>query len=282
MIKTQFKSLYFLVFIFIAVLIASPSHGNVSEKSLKKILILSGLTDQIEQFPELIKLGMQEMKDQGSTFSDSAYALVIASIDQTILPSEINGTVKAALRDELSKKDAKQLLKWYESDLGKKITSAEASSSSADAYNKMLASEAQLLANTDRLAFAKRFDELLGATDMNVELQKLSSIAIFSALMTAAQPDKPVDILPFIDQIDALAEQSRSIVEKDVMLSFIYTYQDIKIHKLEQYEAFLNETSTKKFNATVKESMSAAIESSISKWATSLASIFQHKGAKAL
>ena len=50
------------------------------------------------------------------------------------------------------KKDAEQLLKWYESDLGKKITSAEASSSSSDAYDKILASEAQLLANTDRLA----------------------------------------------------------------------------------------------------------------------------------
>lgn len=282
MINARFKPFYFFICIFIAVMIAPPSHGSVSDQSLVKILMLSGLTDQIEQFPELIKLGMQEMKDQGSTLSDSAYALVIASIDQTILPSEINSTVKDALRDDLSKKDAKQLLKWYESDLGKKITYVEASNSSADAYNKMLASEAELLANTDRLAFAKRFDELLGATDMNIELQKHSSVAIFSALMTAAQPDKVVDISPFIDQIDALSEQSRAIVEKDVILSFIYAYQDIKMNNLEQYETFLNETSTKKFNNIVRKSMSVAIEKSISKWATSLASIFQHKGAKAL
>ena len=180
------------------------------------------------------------------------------------------------------KKDAEQLLKWYESDLGKKITSAEASSSSSDAYDKILASEAQLLANTDRLAFAKRFDELLGATDMNIELQKHSSIAIFSALMTAAQPDKPVDISLFIDQIDALSAQSRPIIEKDVMLSFVYAYQNIKTNQLEEYETFLNKTTTKKFNNMVKKSMSTAMETSISKWATSLASIFQHKGAKVL
>jgi hypothetical protein len=62
LIKSQLKAFYFIVLVVIAIMIASPSYGSVSKKSHNKILMLSGLTDQIEQFPELIKLGMQEIK----------------------------------------------------------------------------------------------------------------------------------------------------------------------------------------------------------------------------
>lgn len=282
MIKFQFKYVCFLTCLFIAILIAPYSHASASVKSLDKILDLSGLTDQIEQFPELMKRGMQEAKSEGSSLSDSAYALILASIDQTILPSEIRAMVKAALTTELSSTDAKQLLRWYETDLGRQITRAEAASSASDAGSKILALESQLLANTERLGFAQRFDQLLGATDMNIELQKHSSVAIFSAMMAAAHPERTVDISPFIDQIKALSDQSRPVIENDIMLSFIYAYQDIETNKLEQYENFLNEDSSKIFNDIVVKSMSSAIEVSISKWATSLASIFQHKGATAL
>jgi hypothetical protein len=58
LIKSQLKVIYFIVLIVIAIMIASPSYGSVSKMSHNKILMLSGLTDQIEQFPKLIKLGM--------------------------------------------------------------------------------------------------------------------------------------------------------------------------------------------------------------------------------
>ncbi len=282
MVKFQFKYLYFMVCIVIAILIAPYSYGSASIKSLDKLLVLSGLTDQIEQFPKLMKEGMQGAKGESSSLSDSAYTLILASIDQTILPSAIIVIVREALSIELSSTGAEQLLKWYESDLGRQITQAEADSSTADADNKILALESQLLANTERLGFAQRFDQLLGATDMNVELQKHSSVAIFSAMMTAAHPEQIVDISPFVDQIEALSEASRPVIKNDIMLAFIYAYQDIETKKLEKYESFLNEESSKKFNSIVVKSMSTAIELSISKCATSLASIFQHKGATAL
>jgi hypothetical protein len=48
MIKSQLKAFYFIVLIVIAIMIASPSYGSVSKKSLNKILMLSGLIDKIE------------------------------------------------------------------------------------------------------------------------------------------------------------------------------------------------------------------------------------------
>jgi DNA-binding transcriptional MerR regulator len=282
MIKLRLNKFYAVACLFVALLIVPHSHGSNFEKSLDNILMLSGLTDQVEQLPELMKLGMQESRGQSSALPDSVNALLIASIDQTILSAEIIEMIKGSLRDYLSVEDIEQLLKWYESDLGKKITSLEANSSSVETDKNILALEEELLANTERLAFAKRFDQLLGATDMNIELQKHSSIAIFSALMTASNPDDAVDMAPIVKKIETLSEQSRPVIEKDVILSFIYTYQDIDTSKLKQYEDFLNQESSRKFNTMVVKSMGTAIEKSISKWATSLASIFQHKGATAL
>jgi hypothetical protein len=149
--------------------------------------------------------------------------------------------------------------------------------SSADADSKILALKSKLLTNTERLDFAQRFDQLLGASDMNIELQKHSSVAIFSAMMTAAHPQQVIGISLFLDQIAALSEQSRPVIEKNILLAFIYAYQDIETKKLVRYENFLNEVASKKFNRIVVKSLSAAIELSISKWAKLLVSIFQHK-----
>jgi hypothetical protein len=54
LMKTKLKVFYFIVLIVIAIMIALPSYGSVSKISHNKILMLSGLTDQIERFPELI------------------------------------------------------------------------------------------------------------------------------------------------------------------------------------------------------------------------------------
>ena len=277
MLKLPLKNFHFMMCFVIAILITPISCASASEKSLDELIVLSGLRDQIEQFPQLMKAGMRSAKDESSTFSDSAYALILASIDQTILSSEILVRVKTALAIELSSADVELLLNWYVSDLGRQITQAEANSSTADADSKILALESQLLTNTERLDFAQRFDQLLGATDMNIELQKHSSVAIFSAMVAAAHPQQVTDISPFVDQIEALSEQSRPVIEKDILLAFIYAYQNIETKELVRYENFLNEVESKKFNRIVVKSLSAAIELSISKWARSLMSIFQHK-----
>jgi hypothetical protein len=240
MIKLPLKNFHLVMCFVIGILITPTSYASASEKSLDELIVLSGLRGQIEQ-------------------------------------SEILVMVKGALAIELSSADVEQLLSWYASDLGRQITQAEANSSTADADSKILALESQLLTNTERLDFAQRFDQLLGATDMNIELQKHSSVAIFSAMMTATHPQQVIDISPFLDQIETLSEQSRPVIEKDILLAFIYAYQDIETKELIRYENFLNEVKSKEFNRIVVKSLSAAIELSISKWSRSLVSIFQHK-----
>ncbi len=258
------------------------SAESISEESLDKVLQGSGLSAQIEQFPELLKAGMSDARGEEGALPEFAYDLILASIDQTILASDILSGIRSSLRSEISQSEANQLIKWYESPLGKKVSRAETDAANPEVYNEIAATEDQLLSDTERLESAKRFDDLLNATTMNADIQKHTSIAIFSAVMTARNPNKNLDVAPFSTYLDSIAEQTKATLQKDIWLSFIYSYKDIPFDELTAYEAFLNKQSSKHFNSVVVESMSREIESSISKWATSLTSILKRKGAAAI
>lgn len=271
--KHKYKQFLLIILFFTSTL----SYADISDESINKILDLSGLTMQVDQFPGLIKAGMEQAKQQGTPIPNAEYNSMVMSVDESILPSVIINKIRASLKKSINEEEAKQLLAWYESDLGKEITTAEESASTPEAYQKMMQSAQSLLENSERVAFAKRLDVLLGATDMAMNIQGYSGIAVYSAIMTAMQPDVPLNLEPIKAQIDAASAQTHAAVEQMVTLSFVYSYQNIEIDKLNTYEAFLNEPTTVKFNTVTIESMNTGIELSISKWAEALALMFKSR-----
>lgn len=273
MIKHKYKQFLLIILFFTS----SLSYADISDKSINKILDLSGLIMQVNQFPGLLKVGMEQAKQQGTPISDAEYNSMVMSVDESILPSDIIHKIRVSLKNSLSEAEAKQLLVWYESELGKEITTEEKNSSTPESYQLMMQSTSSLLENPERVAFAKRLDALIGATDMAMNIQEYSSIAIYSAIMTAIQPNSPPNLEPFKAQMDAESAQTRAALEQMVILSSVYSYQNIEIEKLNKYEAFLNEPATVKFNKVTTESMNMGIELSISKLADTLALIFKNK-----
>lgn len=273
MIKYQYKLFLVTIFFFVA----SLSHAEVSDESINKLLDLSGLSMQVEQFPGLIKAGMEQAKKQGTPIPNAEYSSMVKSANESILPSEIIGGIRVSLKKSINEKEAQKLLAWYESDLGKEITQAEESASTPEAYQQMMQSAQSLLDNSERVEFANRLDVLLGATDMTMDIQKYSGIAVYSAIFTAMQPDTPLNIEPFKAQMDAANAKTRAAIKQMITISFVYSYKNIESENLKKYEMFLNDATTMKFNKTIMDSMSRELESSVSKWADVLAQIFKSK-----
>jgi hypothetical protein len=273
MIKYQYNLLLVAMFFFVS----SLSYADVSDESINKLLDLSGLTMQVDQFPGLIKAGMEQVKQQGTPIPDAEYSLMVKSVDESILPSEILEEIRASLKKSIGEQEAKKLLAWYESDLGKEITRAEEKASKPEAYQEMMQSAQSLLENSERVKFADRLDVLLGATDMTMSIQEYSGIAVYSAIMTAMQPGKLVNIEPFKAQMDAASAQTRAAVKQMVTISFVFSYQNIETEHLRKYEYFLKDATTMKFNRSIMDSMNKGLESSVLKWADALALIFKNK-----
>lgn len=270
MIKNQYKSLLVTMFFFVSPL----SYADLSDESINELLDLSGLTMQIGQFPGLIKAEIQRAKQQKTPISDTAYNLMINSVDKSILPSDIIGEIKISLKESITENEARKILTWYKSDLGKEITHAEENATTPDAYQKMTQSAESLLANSERVEFANKLDVLLAATDMQMDTLKYSSIAIYSAFQTVMQPCAPFDIESMKSKLDTQNEQTYAAFKRLITISFLYSYQDIEMEKLKKYENFLINKATKKFNKAIMGSISRGFESSISKWASELANAF--------
>jgi hypothetical protein len=273
----MFKYKYNLLFVLIFFFVSSSSYAEVSDKSIDELLDLSGLTMQVNQFPDLIKAGVERAKYEGTPIPDDEYNLLLNSVDDSILSSEIIEGIRSSLKKSIDEKDVKNLFAWYKSELGREITQAEESATTPAAYQQMMQSARSLLANKERIAFANRLDTLLGATDMTMDIQEQSNIAIYSAIMTAMRPNIPLNLEPLKVQMDATREQMYAGIKQMVNISFVYTYQNIEKENLTKYESFLDEPSTMKFNKIIKKGLKRELKVSVSKWAETLAMLYKSK-----
>ncbi|WP_020406417.1 DUF2059 domain-containing protein [Hahella ganghwensis] len=244
--------------IFCSVCLASPS-----DESIDDILELSGVTSQVADYPGMIQAGFMQGAQQSGSISESDAANIIDSINRTVVPAAILGDIRASVKKSVSENDIEEIQKWYKSDLGQEITNAEKAASTPESIQQMMGSAQELMQDTKRLEFAKRLDQLLGATEMTLDLQRSTSIAVYTAMMSAVQPDQEPDIQAIEDQMTAMESQMRASIEQYVAVSFIYTYQSISEEKLAKYETFLGTDAARKFNDSLIEGLKVGLKQAV-------------------
>jgi len=247
-------------------LFSSLSYAEISDKTINTLLDLSGLTEQISQYPEVFKSGIEQAKQQGTPFPDDGYQLIIQKMEESTLSKDIIERISYSLKQSLSEEEGEELLTWFKSDLGKEITKAEEDAGTAEAFQNITEMAEDLLTKTEKVAFAKRLDALIGATEMNMDIQENTGIAVFSIIMTLLQPDVPLDLAPVKAQMDSVRAETKATVEQMITASMVYTYQNIDDKKLAQYEEFLKKPTSMKFNKSVTENLGKGLEVSFSKW----------------
>ncbi len=179
------KGIFKLLFSVFLLCLASLSYAEVPDEILNKVIELSGITKQVNQFPELIKSGMDQARQQGTPVSDEDHGAMLLFVDQSVVPADMVAKIRASLKESLSDHEAKQLLAWYETELGREITEAEEKASTPAAYQEMMQSAESLMQDLDRLEYAMRIDMELGLTRMTMDLQEQTGIAVYSAIMSS-------------------------------------------------------------------------------------------------
>jgi hypothetical protein len=245
--------------------------GDIAKDSLDKLMSFSGLNKQVAQFPGMVWVGVEQARQQGSPIPDAEFVEIQRLIEGAFQPSEIGKEIK----NGISESEAKDLLDWYESGLGRRITKAEENASTPAAYQEMTKEAQSLLSDEKRVKFAKKIDSLVNATDMTMQLQEKIGVAVFTAISTVINPDQQVNIGPFEAQLSAQEQQVRANIEQLVIVSFVYCYKDIDMGSIEKYIKFLERSSTRKFNDSVIKGMNHALNQSIDKMAKSLAVVFK-------
>ena len=265
------------------IMISIPSlvwSGDISKESLDRIMALSGLNKQVAEFPGMVGAGVEQARQQGSAIPDAEFSEMQRAIESAFQASEILSAISREVKISTSEAGAKELLAWYESDLGRKITIAEEKATTPAAYQEMIREAQSLLADEERVKYAKKLDSLLSSTDMAMQLQETTGLAVFTAMSTAMNPDQPVNVEAFKAQMSAQAQQLRANIEQLVIVSYVYSYKHIDTESIEKYVKFLEQPNTKRFNYSVIKGTKYALDQSIRKMANSMAAIFKKHAEK--
>ncbi len=182
----------------VAVVSSSMVSAAVSSSSVLELLDISGLTKQVKEIPALLKSGMTQTREQQlDQIPPEVSDAMINSIGTAVKPSALLAEIGSSIIRGMEQAEVDELLKWYRSDLGRKITQAEEQASTVKA-SEYIAKHQDALANDfERMSFAKSFDEIIGATEMVLQLQEYTTLAVMSGLSVVLSPGEPLDMEQF-------------------------------------------------------------------------------------
>ena len=267
-----------------ATALAVPARAaEISDASLHRLLALSGIQDLVSQFPSMLRLRMEQARQRDrfvhgtASMSGDDYRELEDTMAEAFKPAGILKAIGDAVRKSVSEQDARTMLAWYDSALGKKISKAEDDSSNPSAYREMTRSVHALLANQKRVIFAMKLDNLLHMTDMSTRFQANAAVAVFVAFSTEKNAHRPANLKAFKHRIAAGLEKKRYRIRSGVILSTVYTYRKIDMASLGKYRAFLESPAALRFNHALMTGMDVGMNADIDHMARSVESLVKRQ-----
>ncbi len=225
--------------------------GDLSDASLHKLLDLSGVNQQAAALPAMIKGGARQAQEEAESSGKEAlskqdYKELQEIFGEAFQPGTLLQAVAATVSKNVSEADAKQVLAWLESDVGRKITQAEVDATNDEARGNMMNDTRALMADKERVELARKLDKLQHTTDDAITIEAQMATVMYVSVSRRLRPDQPVDEKAFRKQV--MAGIDRASVEQATLTSFVYTYRNIDIPSLKKYIEFLEQPAARRFN----------------------------------
>jgi|LSQX01.1.fsa_nt_gb hypothetical protein len=182
-------------------------------------------------------------------------------VAEVLSPEAFLAAVASELQSTFAAGEIEELLAWFESDLGRKITAAEENASAVDAQLDMLLQAETLVQDAERTAVVRRMLEVVRGTDLAVAQASnlmLLTIAAGWGIEHAGVPFNLTGLRVYV--LPAFEESIRQSVEESTLLAYLYTYRDIDLSDLEQYTAFLETPVSLKLNDALDRALNRQYE----------------------
>jgi hypothetical protein len=240
-----------------------------TDADLQKLLKSSGILSQADTLPAMIKGGVQQGMGQNQQISEEKVNQAMALVDQHFSPQKLKQAIAQTLGKELNSKQITHLLAWYESDIGKEIVAAEAAAADPQVMMTVQQNAQALLADTQRVEFAKRYEALLGVTDMMMDMQVNMTTAVYAGVGALAQTKGP-DLDTLKSQISGQMAMQRVNMETMMVLLLVNTFKDIDMAKLAKLEAFTSSSHGLSFSQVTLKAMVDELEQATVSWVGAL------------
>ncbi len=234
-----------------------------SRPQVEILMEASGLNKQIEQFPFHVQQGFAQAKkaDRNKT-TDIDYDGVEKILMESLAPEGLKAGISKRLAEKLSEEEITEILTWLNSRIGKSITYLEEKASTPAAQNRMRALSKSLLDSgkkSGRTELVQKLDQAAGITEGSVDMMLNAELAISLALAGATVPADDALFDNIMKNVRMKRPMVKEVLEKQVMLNLLYTYQMLKNSELKEYITFAESTTGQKYHETIMKAMTELI-----------------------
>lgn len=226
----------------------------------ERLLDVSGLRVQLTNVLYISRAAVLESLAQIGV-EPATLRVLQRRVAEVLSPEAFLAAVASELQSTFAAGEIEELLAWFESDLGRKITAAEENASAVDAQLDMLLQAETLVQDAERTAVVRRMLEVVRGTDLAVAQASnlmLLTIAAGWGIEHAGVPFNLTGLRVYV--LPAFEESIRQSVEESTLLAYLYTYRDIDLSDLEQYTAFLETPVSLKLNDALDRALNRQYE----------------------
>jgi len=252
-----------LTALFAVALFLQPALGaagdNAADMQLVQMLMRkSGLDKQLEQIPAAVQAGIDQAQQQKGLSSDDMAALKRLSA-LAFDAKALNDAVRTHVQANLSGKDIEAALVWLGSPLGERITGLEEAASTPPAVAEMQSMAGRLAGDKARVEKMKKLDVAVQATESNVRMVLNMQVVITVAMTVSMEPDQQPSVDDILHEVNKNSALLRSMLEQQILLSFLYAYRSLTDAELDRYIAFAESAAGKKYQMVTIEAVSGAM-----------------------
>ena len=257
-----------------------PDSKVLKSKQASQIIKESGIAKQNKTLTGMILAAFEEKyKEAGAPKTKKADEMLDKYSDVIRLatnPERINEYIKDNLASNLTLPELEQVLKWYQTPLGKKISEIEYNSyaEKKDHVNMLrLAFRLTRYQSAGRANLFARLDEATSSTELMIELQTnlivqnqiLDLILSDSIELNQASFDEIID--NYKNEIDPYLDIFSS---QYVFAGFAYTYRGLSVTELEKYISFTETPAGRRFYSLLRKKSNIVLLDSNKKILTSI------------
>jgi hypothetical protein len=257
---------------------AAQSFGqSLTDETIEKLIKVSGIEYQVESFPETLVTQLSAINPDTINATDSQLDAIFAQLQKVSSVDLIKTEFRRVLQETLTEQQAKELITWYESELGSMIIAAERAGSSEESMVQMQQNASQLLEDQTRLPLALKILGSVDAGRLVVSTQK--------HLMTLVQVFTTKLNRPFVESITNTntmnpeqIQQLKTAVEQQTTLFLLYSLKGFSVDQLNTYAETLEKQSMQLYHTA----FSIGYERGLSEYTTevtgNLAALFNDEG----
>ena len=245
-----------------------------TEDQVDSFFEVSGYNKQIEQFPALIKKGMDMAYQRKKDIPEDLKIKMESLAAEHFKADLIKISVKKQILKKVSDEDMKTVLDFYGTDTAKYFTELEVRGSDPAIMEKIKTFDPESVDKTLRDEIDKIYYGLNMLED-TLETQKIVMIAMFQ-VVNATLPKENQKTLDEINEVFKKTIQSnKQLYEKLIKTNLYLVYESAPLEKLKIYTGYLNSSVVKNFYRQFMIGKQEAIKIAATNFGSSLVKEFK-------